>query len=53
LPTLGIRRLLTFHILIFSSETPKPNEQIDQSEKQELPMVVMFVNGSRRNEHSL
>jgi hypothetical protein len=26
LPTLGIRRLLTFHILIFSSETPKPNE---------------------------
>ena len=22
LPSLGIRRLLTFHILIFSSETP-------------------------------
>ena len=26
LPSLGIRRLLTFHILIFSSETPQPNE---------------------------
>ena len=26
LPSLGIRCLLTFHILIFSSETPKPNE---------------------------
>jgi hypothetical protein len=24
--SLGIRRLLTFHILIFSSETPLPNE---------------------------
>jgi hypothetical protein len=22
----GVRRPLTFHILIFSSETPKPNE---------------------------
>jgi hypothetical protein len=26
LPSLGIRRLLTFHILIFSSETSQPNE---------------------------
>ena len=26
LPSLGVRRLLTFHILIFSSETPQPNE---------------------------
>ena len=26
LPSLGIRRLLTFHILIFSSKTPQPNE---------------------------
>jgi hypothetical protein len=26
LPSLGVRRPLTFHILIFSSETPWPNE---------------------------
>jgi hypothetical protein len=26
LPLLGVRRLLTFHILIFSSETAWPNE---------------------------
>jgi hypothetical protein len=26
LPSLGIRRPLTFHILIFSSETHEPNE---------------------------
>jgi hypothetical protein len=26
LPSLGVRRLLTFRILIFSSETPHPNE---------------------------
>ena len=26
LPSVGIRRPLTFHILIFSSETPQPNE---------------------------
>ena len=26
LPSLGVCRLLTFHILIFSSETPQPNE---------------------------
>ena len=26
LPSLGVRRPLTFHILIFSSEIPQPNE---------------------------
>ena len=26
LPSLGVRHPLTFHILIFSSETPPPNE---------------------------
>jgi hypothetical protein len=26
LPSLGVRRPLTFHILLFSSETPQPNE---------------------------
>jgi hypothetical protein len=26
LSSLGVRRPLTFHILIFSSETPQPNE---------------------------
>ena len=26
LPSLGVHRPLTFHILIFSSETPQPNE---------------------------
>jgi hypothetical protein len=26
LPSLGVRRPLTFHILIFSFETPQPNE---------------------------
>jgi hypothetical protein len=26
LPSLGIHRSLTFHILIFSSENPQPNE---------------------------
>jgi hypothetical protein len=26
LPSLGVCRPLTFHILIFSSETPQPNE---------------------------
>jgi hypothetical protein len=35
----------TFHILIFSSENPQPNE------KQELPVATMFVNGSGQNEH--
>jgi hypothetical protein len=27
--------------------------EINQSEKQELPVVAMFVNGSGQNEHSL
>jgi hypothetical protein len=40
---LGVHRLLTFHILIFSSETPA-------NQKQESPVVAMFVNGSGRNE---
>jgi hypothetical protein len=26
LPSLGVHRPLTFHILIFSSETPQPNQ---------------------------
>jgi hypothetical protein len=34
LPSLGIRRTLTFHILIFSSETPQPNELINQMNMQ-------------------
>jgi hypothetical protein len=38
-------RPLTFHILIFSSETPQPNEV----KKQELPVAAMFVNGSGWN----
>jgi hypothetical protein len=63
LPSLGVRRLLTFHILIFSSETAKPidiwscsfrGEDFFKSanQKQELAVVAMF-NGSGRNERSL
>jgi hypothetical protein len=50
---------LTFHILIFSSETPQPNElklgrkQKAYNHKHELTVAAMFVNGSGRNEHSL
>jgi hypothetical protein len=40
LPSLGIRRPLTFHILIFSSETALPNE---------VKFGAMFDNGSGQN----
>jgi hypothetical protein len=64
LPSLGIRRPLTFHILIFSSETPQLNEVKrsfgqavseekiffkSANQKQELPMAAMFVNGLGQN----
>jgi hypothetical protein len=49
LPSLGVCRPLTFHILIFSSETP----QQSTNQKQELPVVAMFVNELGRNEQSL
>jgi hypothetical protein len=75
LPSLGIRCPLTFHILIFSSETPQSNElklgrkhlwkvlykdcfrgedfKKLANQKQELPVVAMFVNGLGQNEQSL
>jgi hypothetical protein len=69
LPSLGVRRPLTFHILIFSSETPQPNELTklwfispssfredffkSTNQKQELPVAAMFVDGSGQNEQSL
>jgi hypothetical protein len=46
-----VRRPLTFHILIFSSETPQPNK-LKPNQKQELPVVAMFVNRSVQNEQS-
>jgi hypothetical protein len=52
LPSLGICRPLTFHILIFSSEIPQPNEQ-STNQKQELPVTAMFVNKSGRCEQIL
>jgi hypothetical protein len=50
-----VHRPLTFHILIFSSETPQPNElKLNAyNHKHELPLAAMFVNGSGRNEQSL
>jgi hypothetical protein len=63
LPSLGVCRPLTFHILIFFSETPQPNEVKlgrkypdffkSANQKQELPMVAMFVIESELNEQSL
>jgi hypothetical protein len=56
---------LTFYILIFSSETPQPNEVKlasgfreedffkSANQKQELPMAAMFVKESELNEQSL
>jgi hypothetical protein len=38
LPSLGVRRPLTFHILIFSSETPQPNV------KRKITLVYCIVN---------
>jgi uncharacterized alpha/beta hydrolase family protein len=45
-----VRRPLIFHILIFSSETPQPNEP---NQKQKWPVVAMFVHGSGQNMQSL
>jgi hypothetical protein len=54
---LVVCHLFTFHILIFSSENLQPNElklgMKSTNQKQELPVAVMFNNGSGRNEHSL
>jgi hypothetical protein len=47
-----VRRLFTFHILIFSSETPYPNE-LEPNQLQELPVAAMFVNESGQNGQSL
>jgi hypothetical protein len=46
LPSVGIRRPLSFHILIFSSEK-------STNQKQEWPVAAMFINGSELNEHFL
>jgi hypothetical protein len=44
-------------MLIFSSETPQPNELKlglkSANQKQELPVAAMFVNGSGQNVQSL
>jgi hypothetical protein len=52
LPSLAVRRLLTFHILIFSSETAWPNEPKLVDDSYQVSVVAMFVNRSGRNEHS-
>jgi hypothetical protein len=49
LPSLGVRRPFTFHILIFSSENPQPNDlhsghSIDDS--YQVLVVTMFANQS-------
>jgi hypothetical protein len=58
LPSLAVRRPLTFHILIFSSKITQPNElKLGRNHlwkalykyctylKQELPVAAMFING--------
>jgi hypothetical protein len=46
-------RPLTFHILIFSSETNRGEDFLEINQKQELPVAAMFVNQSGQNKHSL
>jgi hypothetical protein len=57
LSSLGIRRLLTFHILIVSvnlaMQFQRRIKKKSSNQKQELPVVAMFVNESGQNEHSL
>jgi hypothetical protein len=55
LPSLGVRRPLTFHILIFSSKAVSEEKIFYKStnQKQELPVPAMFVYRSGQNEQSL
>jgi hypothetical protein len=56
LPSLGVRRPLTFHILICSFGQAVSEEKIlkkSANQKQELPVAAMFVNGSGQNEQIL